>query len=353
VDDDRRMLLWQAKLRVLVRRHWGVGGFDDDPRLAPGAMVAQRKELGWMLAEEDPGRALGRGLLWALRAGVSELHLIVSHPGDDAGRAARRAQRFHTRVVVWVVEDTDLVEVPPEPLPPEPALDPRAEPYVEVIVGAGAEPVVEWGALYGDVWGLEVARVRADAGDAGLEIGVGPQDRLLHQMMSEDEPSEAALTRVVDDVRRIRERGELAHPLNRLAQERWLRAWLVRNPAEVHAERLSPLAPPVARPDPRSPLPAPAVGWDAHGENMLVFCSVGFDTELVPMAAELHEAVAARSESPPRLVLALTRRHDHPLLRVLAADVVVPVEVARVPDDWRQRCRPEAKEQEFGRAHLR
>ena len=332
-------MLWRAKLTALVRHQWGVDGFDAEPRSVPGGVVARRGDVGWMLAEEEPGRAVGRGLLWALRAGVRELHLMVSGPRDGAVRAARRGQSFHTRIAVWSVHDTGLVAVSAEGLASEPPLDLRARPYREMIVDAGAEPVVEWGTLYGDVWGLEVARVNADGAGAWLEIGVGKQDRLVHRMMLGDEPPQKALAKVVDAVRQVRQDGELGHPLNQLARERWLRAWLVRNPDQVNARSLSPVAPPVARSDPRAPLPAPAVGRDEAGQELLVVCSVGFDTELVPMAAELQAAAAARTGHALPLVLCLPERHDHSLLRLQASDVVAPVSVALVPDDWPLRCR--------------
>jgi len=332
-------MLWRAKLCALVHHQWGSDGFDAEPRPVSGGIVAQRGEVGWMLAEEEPGRAVGRGLLWALRAGVRELHLMVSGPRDGAVRAARRGQSFHTRIAVWRVHDAGLVAVSPEGLASEPPIDFRARRYREMIVDAGAEPVVEWGALYGDVWGLEVTRVNTDGAGAWLEIGVGKEDRLIHRMMLGDEPPQSALAKVVDDVRRIRQEGDLSHPLNQLAQERWLRAWLVRDPGQVEAHSLSPVAPPVARRDPRAPLPAPAVGRDEAGQALLVVCSVGFDTELVPMAAELQAAAAGRSGHALPLVLCLAERHDHSLLRLLASDVVAPVSVALVPDDWPLRCR--------------
>ena len=331
-------MLWRAKLSALVRRQWGLEGFDAEPRSASGGVVAQRGDVGWMLAEEEPGRAVGRGLLWALRSGVRELHLIVSGPRDGAVRAARRGQSFQTRIAVWSVHDAGLVAVSAEGLASEPPLDVRARPYREMIVDAGAEPVVEWGALYGDVWGLEVTRVNADGAGAWLEIGVGKQDRLVHRMMLGDEPPQKALAEVVHTVRQVRQGGGIEHPLNQLARERWLRAWLVRNPDQIKARILSPVTPPVARSDPRAPLLAPALARDEAGQELLVACSVGFDTELVPMAAELQAAAAARSGHALPLVLCLPERHDHSLLRLQASDVVAPVSVALVPDDWPLRC---------------
>jgi hypothetical protein len=57
--------------------------------------------------------------------------------------------RYSSRAPTW------MVSIPPLPL--EPPLDPRAEPFVAVIKAAGAEPMIEWGVLSGEILGLEVA----------------------------------------------------------------------------------------------------------------------------------------------------------------------------------------------------
>ena len=346
LDPDRRSLLSQAKLTALVRSHWGAGTFDGEPRPAMSGLVARRGESGWMLVDEEPGRALGRGLLWALRSGVRELHLLFASEHAPAVAAARRGRLFRTRVEVWRVEGAELSPVAAEPLPPEPPLHVRAEPYRQRVAAAGAEPVVEWGALYGDVWGLEVARVeRAEPtadfdGDLWLGVGVTKEDRLTHRLMWGDEPGTDALRSVVRQVRAIREHDDLAHPLNQVARERWLRAWLLREPGQVGAGHLDPVAPTVPRADDvRVRMPAAALGTDEDGEPMVVVCSVGFDSEAVPMAVELAEAVAARSGAATRLVIALPARDDHPLQRLVMADAALPMELATVPDDWPERCR--------------
>ncbi|HYX44445.1 MAG TPA: hypothetical protein VE760_05325 [Acidimicrobiales bacterium] len=340
LDPDRRLLLSRAKLAALVRSHWGIGAFDGDPRPAMSGLVARWGERGWMLVDEDSGRALGRGLLWALRSGVRELHLLF--PPDDGGAApaARRGRLFRTRVAVWRVQGTEVSPVAAEPLSAEPPLDTRAGRYRELLATAGAEPVTEWGTLYGDVWGLEVARVERQDDDLSLGVGVTKEDRLTHRLMWGDDPDARAVRSVVEQVREIREHGDLGHPLNQLARERWLRAWLLREPGQVGARHLEPAAPPVARPDDvRVRIPAAALGSTEDGQPMLVICSVGFDSEAVPMAVELAEAVSARTERIARLVLALPARDDHQLLRLAVADAVLPVELALVPDDWPLRTR--------------
>jgi hypothetical protein len=371
LDPDRRLLLSRAKVAALVRSHWGVAAFDADPRPAMSGLVARQGERGWMLVDEDAGRALGRGLLWALRSGVRELHLLFSADDEAALAAARRGRMFRTEVAVWRAQGTELLPVVAEPLPPEPPLDGRARPYGELIRAAGAEPVVEWGTLFGDLWGLEVARVEGTRPAAGpgppplgggrvgvpagaakppvesdgfwLGVGVTKEDRLTHRLMWGDQPGVDAVRSVVEQVRAIREREDLAHPLNRVARERWLRAWLRRDPGQVGASALEPVSSSVPRADDvRVATPAAALGSGVDGEPVLVVCSVGFDSEAVPIALELAEAADAVASQPVRLRVAVPARDDHALLRLAKDDAVRPLELATVPDDWPSRCRSAA-----------
>jgi hypothetical protein len=339
LDPERLARLRRAKLAALVRAHWGVDAFDPDPRPA-GGTAGKVGERGWMLVEEDAGRAVGRGLLWALRAGVRELHLLFSADREDAVRAARRGRLFRTAVQAWQVHGTELAAVGPEPLPPEPPLEGRAERYRQVIREAGARPVVEWGTLFGDVWGLEVARVREEDGELWLGIGVTKEDRRTHRLVWGDEPDVEAVRSVVEQVRDTRERADLAHPLNLLARERWLRSWLVGQPGQIGATSLEPVSPPVPRPDDvRVRAPSPALGSAADGESLLAVCSVGVDTEAVPVAVEVREAVEQRTGGRVRLALVVPAADDSPLLRLVEDDAIVPFDVIDVPDDWPLRCR--------------
>jgi hypothetical protein len=144
-------------------------------------------------------------------------------------------------------------------------------------------------------------------------------------------------------VRDTREDADLAHPLNQLARERWLRAWLLREPRRVGASHLEPVSPPVPRADDvRVRTPSPAQGSGPDGEPMLAVCSVGFDSEAIPMAVELAEAVSAGRTGEVRLVVVVPAGDDHPLLRLAADDAVLPVDLRRVPDDWPLLCRKTA-----------
>src|SRR5205085_1941122 len=58
-------------------------------RRFPGGSALARGATGWVLVEDDPGRALGAAILWAGSRGIGELHLLVA----DAGVAGMRARR--------------------------------------------------------------------------------------------------------------------------------------------------------------------------------------------------------------------------------------------------------------------
>jgi hypothetical protein len=70
-----------------------------------------------VLAEDDPGRALGPALAWARRRGAEELHLLADR---ETGQLARRAEAFAVPITVWRVEERTLAPTAVEPLPPPP-----------------------------------------------------------------------------------------------------------------------------------------------------------------------------------------------------------------------------------------
>jgi len=285
---------------------------------------------GWVLAEEDPARALGRGLLWALRFPLDDLHILVDDE-DAAGVLARRAAAFAKPPTVWCVEGTALAPADPTPLSAEPALDPTVAPLADVIRAGGAEPVVEHGVLRGEVLGLEVARAVVDADGPVLEVGVGKHDRQAQGMIHTDVPTAHALARAVAMVEGHRRSGAPHHPYNRLAPERWLRARAVSDPAMVGAAELTPVPSPVEVDDLRKPAPAPAAGVDLQGRPLLAVFSAGVDVDLVPAAVDARIADGRNS----RLVIVVPERDDHPYLRSLAEALREPAEVITVPNDWR------------------
>ena len=285
--------------------------------------------VGWVLAEDEASRALGRALLWANRFALGEVNLLAS---EETGLLARRGAAFTAPPAVWRVDGTELRPAEPAALPPSLPLDPRAAALADELRTAGAEPVVEHGVLRGEVLGLEVARVVVDEEGAYLEVGVGKHDRHAQRLVHGYEPTSDALARAVATVAAHRRSDAPHHPLNRLAPERWLRARVVAEPGLVGAAHLAPVPSPVDRDDLRQPAPAPAAGTDLDGKPLLVVRSTGIDVDLVPAAVDTRLADGRH----PRLVLVVPERDDHPLLRALAAALREPAEVVTVSDDWRR-----------------
>ncbi len=203
---------------------------------------------------------------------------------------------------------------------------------------AGTEVVTEHGEIRGEVLGLEVARVVVDDPDDGternarIEVGVGRHDRDAFSMLHGDLPTDQALAGVVDKVRRHRQHDAEAHPLGRLAAERWLRVRVLEHPSAVGAARLAPADPTLVRDGVKDVAPAIAVGHDDAGTPVVVACSVGIDLDLVPAAADARLAHAPDG----RLVLVLPERDDHRVTRDLAAALVATADIVVVPTDWRR-----------------
>lgn len=334
LDPERRRRLFSAKLRALVRSLAGdtvAAGATEAP-FGPGAGLVAGSD-GWVLVVERAERSLGPALLWARRHGVGRLSVLVDD-GVDPGTAAvlaRRAALFADVPAVLAVRGRAAVPVPPAPPMAFPPLPPEVAAMAARIRAAGAEPVPDDGTLVAEVNGLEVARVVVDATGPWLDVGVGRNDRLAHRMLHGGDP-EPALARVVAQVAALRRPGAPDHPLNRMARERWLRHAVVDRPSLVGARHLEPLPTPVARRDVRDPAPAPAHGTDDAGRPVVVVCSTGVDPDLVPVAADVREAVAPGG----RLVIAVPERDVHPATTALAAALREPAEVAALPAPWAQ-----------------
>ena len=281
-----------------------------------------------MLADEEPARALGRGLLWAERFPLESLHLLVD---DGAGLLARRAAAFAQPPSVWRIDGTTLVRAEPEPLLADPPLAADVAALADVIRSAGADPVVEHGVLRGEVLGLEVARAVVDADGPVLEVGVGKHDRQAQAMIHTDVPTSDALARAVAMVEGHRRAAAPNHPYNRLAPERWLRARVVADPVLIGAAHLAPVPSPVEVDDLRKPAPAPAAGVDLEGNPVLAVFSTGVDVDLVPAAVDARLADGRN----PRLLIVVPERDDHPYLRKLAEALREPADVVTVPNSWR------------------
>ena len=324
-DAERRSRLLGLKLGALVREHLGTDDAVTVGSWGPGAALLREREA-WILAEDDPHRALGRALAWARQQHAIGLHVLAER---DTGLLARRAGWFATPPRVWHIDGRQLIEAVPEPFPARAEVDPELAMFRSLIEEAGADPVEEHGVLAGEVEGLEVCRAVRDpfTGACRLEVGVGAHDREAFQMLHGDVPTATSLNRIVLVVAQHRALGADPHPLNRLGAERALRAQVVRHPALVGAVRLAVAPPPVPRPNLKVPIPCVAAGIDAHGASVVVVCSTGIDLDLVPFAADARAALGA---ADARLVVAVPARDALPVTKALAAALVHPAEVVAV-----------------------
>jgi hypothetical protein len=345
---ERRAALVRAKLAALVASRPSPGpsaGASGAPASFPGgsALVFDADEDGdsdgdhlggavaWVLADEQPERALGPAMAWAANRGVvgADLHLIFDR---HAGLLARRAAAFTDPPTVWQVEGAGLRPARPAPTPPAPAPPAAALDLIPLLEAQGVDVVTDHGHVIGEVLGLEVARVVLDAeGQAHLEVGVGRNDREAFALIHADRDPAEALASVVATVSAQRQAGAPAHPLNRLGASRWLRARLVASPQLVGARHLQPVPGVLPRGGVKESVPVGAAGVDLEGRPMVVVTSTGIDLDLVPTAADLRLA----QDPDARLVLVLPERDDHRVTRRMAAALVEPAEVLALTGDWR------------------
>ena len=328
---DRSALL-SAKLRVLAGAPDGA-----QPAAFPAGAALVDGPRGWLLLDVTPIAAFGPALVWAERAGVRDLALLI----DDAPAAAivaRRARQFRDPPQVLAVSGTEVS-------PAEPALvgehwdAPSAPELAGLLVDADLEVVVEEGIVRGEVLGLEVARIVHGTTSTGtpidapvIEVGVGHADREMTAMVHAGLPPMDQLRRVRDIVLQHRHPDAERHPLNQLAPERWLRARLVREPRRIGCAELHAAPPALPRPNLRDPAVAFALGVDAGGAAVVVACSVGVHLDLVPAAADARAVLAPSA----RLLLVLPERDAHPVTRALAARLLEPAEVVPLDGDWRR-----------------
>jgi hypothetical protein len=234
-------------------------------------------------------------------------------------------------VNVWHVAERSLIPAIAEPLPEAPPLPDAHRALLDVILDGGAEPVVEFGVLSGEVDGLEVCRVVDDpvSGVARLEVGVGAHDREAFQLLHGDRPTVDALSDVVAAVRAQRADVSRSHPLSRLAPERALRHRLLADPTLLvvdgaSPDRISVAPPPVPRPNVKDPAPAVAVA--TFGDRQLaVVCSAGVDLDVVPYACDARAALGVTGA-----VVVVPVRDAIDIQREVGAAMRPPVQVVPV-----------------------
>ena len=120
-----------------MRDHWGTD--EGTTGTFPGGATLRSAARGWVLAEDQPERALGGALAWARHHGVAELHVLAE---QATPLLARRALGFANPPQVWHVEGRSLALATPGPRVLQPSLPAEVEAFVGVLADAAVEPVV-------------------------------------------------------------------------------------------------------------------------------------------------------------------------------------------------------------------
>lgn len=310
-----------------------------DPRPVPHGFALGAASIvdttAWILVSDgtEDGSGLGAALAWAIRRQVDAVRIIAEH---GASVMARRAAYFDMDLDVSGIDGAALTPATPAPLAPPPPPAPAHLGLIPVIERAGAEAVVEYGVVTGEVRGLEVCRVVDEPGASGpvrLEVGVGVHDREAFAMVHGDVPPDEALAGVVRAVSDVRTSGGAPHPLRQLAAERLLRWRIEREPELLGLDSLALVQPPVARRNVSDRVPACALGRRSDGTPVVVVCSVGVDLDAVPYAADARSSVGNElGVQNPETLLVVPRRDAVAMTHELAATLRAPLTVVAVDD---------------------
>ena len=349
---ERRRQLLGIKLKALVIEHVG-GSVEAEPSPFGAGTALVHDGAAWTLIDGPSARRLGAALAWAVRNDATSLDVIVER---DGGILARRAAAFDFPIRVWFAEERVLLPVVAE----DPAVAPVPSPdhleLIEMIDAAGATPHVERGVVTGEVRGLEVCRVvdepttgnfaelsdvptsetvapddaelaarlaRREADGVILEVGVGANDREAFQMLHGHLPTTDALSNVVAAVTEHRSESAPAHPLNRMATERYLRWRVEEDPSLLGLTEIMQIDPPVDRMSMKHVEPCVASGIDVDGRSVAVVFTSGVDLDLISFVADVALQFDGDAD---RFVVAGLERDLVPINRDLAGHLAVGVE---------------------------
>lgn len=274
-------------------------------------------------AQTGDARGLGGLLRWALASGADRL-TVVAESGVAPG-LARRASLLDYDIAVWSADGAEVEPAGAEPAPTPPPIPEPHRRFVPVITETGARAIDDHGMLVAEVAGLEVGRVvDGDSGEPELAVGVGQADRELQQYIHGHLDDDTNLRRAIAAVVRDRHPGTAAHPLTRVARQRWLRSTLMDDPSPLGLDRLEPVVPLRPRETVLGEEPAAA-----EGNGTIVVCSVGVDLDLVPEAADYRN----RDNPEADLVLVLPER-DRELAVGALGSLVPRLTVTSIPAPW-------------------
>lgn len=294
---------------------------------ATGGAVVGEVIDGHAYCQTADGRGLGGLLRWA-RSNKADAVTVIAE-SDVAGDIARRASLFNFPVSVWSADGVDVepAQIGPGLTPPEIPEDHRR--YGGVITETGARAIDDHGMLVAEVAGLEVARVVDSESGHGpeLAVGVGQADRELQQYIHGHLDDDTNLRRAIAAVVRHRHPGSAAHPLTRVARQRWLRSLLLDDPSLVGLSSLEPVIPLRPRETVLGDEPTAAAG-----DGSIVVCSVGVDLDLLPEALDYRKREGGDAE----LVIVLPER-DRELAVGSLAELVSNLRVLSIDAPWDPR----------------
>lgn len=329
LDPARRAGLERARALAIARDHFHLDTEGASVDAAPFGVAVRvgsaAAATAVIVSSVDDLSVLGGALVWLDRNPAGATHLIVEH---HAGVHARRAAVLAPDLQVYELDGSDVRDAAAAPISePHPTPD-DITPLVAMIERSGAQAVVEDGIVRAEVAGLEVGRVVTGPTGSSIEVGVGRFDREAGALLNADRPVEPTLVSTIDQVRKHRTAGAVAHPVNRIGRERWLRELV----------RVDPAIAGIAAPELVEPIPprtslleasaAALLGADGD-RRVLVVCSVGVELGLVPAVADL---VAAHAPDEVRFVL--PARDRFPYLERLVERLGLPVSFADIAVPW-------------------
>jgi hypothetical protein len=250
-----------------------------------------------------------------LRGSAPIVRVTIVGDKGSLGVVARQAAYFPLNIAVAELDDARLSLVAPA------AHTERREPaaahleFVETFRAAGAEAVVEHGVVAAEVRGLEVARIVDEDGTARMRIGVGVHDRETFRMLHGEAAGVDHLRDVVRHVTQHRADGAPAHPLNRLAPERALRALVASGPGRIGARAVRYAEPPVVRANLKDSVPCVATATMQDGEDAVVIFTAGVMVDAVPFAADARD----RLNPQARLFIVAESRNVLPTQQFLSS----------------------------------
>lgn len=283
-DAQRRSRLLSVKLAALIGQHLGIdaASYTQEPCGLGAALVCD--DAVWILVDGDASHALGPAIAWASKYS-RPFHLVVD---NHSGVLVRRASGFELPISVWHVEGNGLLPAIAEPHQELVRASDSHSALISQIDTAGAESLVEWGVVVGEVRGLEICRVVDDehTNEARIEVGIGAHDRETYALVHQARPIHESIADVVATVGVHRVEGAPFHPYNHIAPERYARWRALQEPAALGFLSLTRIDPPVRRTNVKDSVPCVALGKKTDGTTTAVVFVHGIDLDVVTFSVD-------------------------------------------------------------------